>query len=300
FVHPQQRIDGKPVAWFGYWETADDLEINRDLFAQLENWAREQGAVALYGPIDFNTFSRNRLQLSDFGQSCFPGEPHNPEYYPRLLTQLGFDVERRYQSRYHLDAPALSREMLPRLQASRAALQDQFRITRLTPDYWLTHLDELYPLVDTIFRDNFAYTPISRQQFEANCGDAFARILCPHTSVLATTLDGEVAGFFLCFPDYSPLLRDSNPQRLSAQDLRFDTHRALLQGPTLALAKTGGVHPRFRQSGLFNWMGLELVVAVGDHYDTLCGALMREDNPSLRFGMICPLQRDYGLFSKTL
>jgi len=87
---------------------------------------------------------------------------------------------------------------------------------------------------------------------------------------------------------------------LSAQDLRFDTHRALLQGPTLALAKTGGVHPRFRQSGLFNWMGLELVVAVGDHYDTLCGALMREDNPSLRFGMICPLQRDYGLFSKTL
>lgn len=300
FVHPQQVVDGKPVAWFGFWETADLLAPNKKLFEQLEQWAREQGASALYGPIDFNTFGRNRLRLNDFDQSCFPGEPYNPHYYPRLLTELGFGIERRYQSRFHLQAPVLTDELQPRLQASRAALQDQFRITPLTPDYWLDHLDDLYPLVDTIFRDNFAYTPISRAQFGASCGEAFARTFCPRTSVLATTPDGDVAGFFLCFPDYSPLLRHANPQRLTLEKIRYDLHAQLLPQPTLALAKTGGVHPRFRQSGLFNWMGLELVVRVGMHYDLLCGALMREDNPSLRFGMICPLQRDYGLFGKTL
>ncbi len=300
FVHPQQIIDGKPVAFFGYWESANLPAPNHALFAQLEQWAKQQGAVALYGPIDFNTYGAYRLRLNDFEQSAFPGEPCNPDYYPQLLEALGFDITCRYQSRFHPDVKVLAQELQPRLQQVQNQLQDQFRLSLLTPDFWLEHLDELYPLVDVIFRQNFAYTPITLQQFRDSCGAAFAQKFCPRSSVLATTHNGDVAGFFLCYPDYSPLLRVANAQRIPASEIRFDVHAPQLPRPTLALAKTGGVHPDFRQGGLFNWMGMQLVTNVAAHYDTIAGALMREDNHSLRFGMICPIQRDYGLYCKPL
>lgn len=300
FVHPQQRIDDKQVAYFGYWETLDEVTVNQSLFAELEHWARGQGAVALYGPIDFNTYGAYRLRLNDFDQGTFPGEPHNPEYYPRLLQALGFGVSCRYQTRFHPDTRALALQLQPRLQQCRQQLQSQFQLTALSPDYWLSHLDELYPLVDVIFRQNFAYTPITRQQFYASCGEAFALRFCPRSSVLATTPTGAVAGFFLCFPDYSPLLRQRAVNPVAAADLRFDQHAHLLPTPALALAKTGGVHPDFRQSGLFNWMGMHLVEQVAEYYPRIAGALMREDNHSIRFGQVCPIQRDYGLFRKPL
>lgn len=300
FVHPQQRIDGKPVAFFGFWESTSALELNRELFRRLEQWAQQQGAAALYGPIDFNTYGAYRLRLNDFDQSCFPGEPYNPEYYPRLLGELGFEITCRYQSRFHPDVKVLAEELQPRLQTVHEQLQDQFHLSLMSADFWLDHLDELYPLVDVMFRQNFAYTPITLQQFRDSCGAAFAQKFCPRSSVLATTHGGEVAGFFLCYPDYSPLLRFANPQRIPASEISFGLHARQLPRPTLALAKTGGVHPQFRQGGLFNWMGMQLVTNVAAHYDTIAGALMREDNHSLRFGMICPIQRDYGLFCRFL
>lgn len=300
FVHPLQQIDGRPVAFFGFWETDNNLEVNRDLFAGLEAWARDQGAVALYGPIDFNTYGANRLRLQDFDKPCFPGEPYNPEYYPELLAQLGFDIVARYQSRYHPDVTTLGESLLPRLQQSREALAGSFQMKSLTPEFWLDNLDELYPLVDVIFRQNFAYTPIDRQQFGSMCGETFARRFCPRSSVLATTTDGAIAGFFLCFPDYGPLLRQAAGVRVDAAELNYADHYPLLPKPRLGLAKTGGVHPSYRQSGLFNWMGLQLVVNISHHYERLVGALMREDNPSQRFGQICPIPRDYGMFRKHL
>ena len=300
FIHPDQRIEGEPVAYFGFWETRNALAANRALFAALEAWVKAQGVKALYGPIDFNTYGNNRLRLNDFDQPCFPGEPYNPRYYPELLQQLGYQIACRYQSRFHPDTPALAQELQPRLQALRAQLEGQFDLQPLSADFWLSHLDELHPIVDRIFRQNFAYTPIDLDQFRVLCGAPFARRFCTRSSILATTKAGEIAGFFLCYPDYGPLLRQANANPMAAEAINYDEHFDRLPRPRLALAKTGGVHPDFRQSGLFNWMGMQLVENAAPHYETIAGALMREDNPSLRFGMVCPIQRDYGLFRKIL
>lgn len=300
FIHPLQQIDGRPVAYFGFWETLESGAGHQGLFAALEAWASSANAAAIYGPIDFNTYGANRLRLNDFDQPCFPGEPYNPHYYPHLLQQMGYELAVRYQTRLHPDTVVLAREMKERRQRQQAQLDGQFILQPLTPEFWLEHLDELYPLVDIIFRQNFAYTPVDRYQFELACGEAFAKRFCPRASVLATTREGDIAGFLLCFPDYGPLMRQCLASPVATEELRYTRHFDQLRSPRLALAKTGGVHPAHRQTGLFNAIGLELVENVSHHYDRIAGALMREGNPSLRFGQICPLQRDYGLFRKLL
>lgn len=279
-----QVIDGETAAFFGYWEGVDDLAVHERLFTALREWAREQGATRLYGPINFTTFNAYRLRLDRFEDGAFPGEPWNPPYYRQLIEQLGFDVRYRYLSTFNDTANVIDSIKADYLRV-KPQLEKAVALEIMTPELWMEHLDELYGFVDQVFGGNFAYTPISRQTFTAACGKPFANRLCPRTSVLAKARDGRIAGFFLVFPDYSPLLRQSTQLPVPAADITWARHYPALPRPRRGLAKTGGVHPDFRSLGLFTAMSCELSLRAEGIYDTLAATLVREDNPSRQFAL---------------
>lgn len=279
-----QQIDGARVAFFGFWESRDDLDANRRLFRALGDWAKAQGATRLYGPIDFSTFGSYRVRLDAFEAGAFPGEPWNPPYYPELLEQLGFSQRYRYLSTL-TDTESAAESIRADYLRVKPRLEQHVRLETLDGDFWMNNLDELYGLVDQVFGGNFAYSRLSREAFEQHCGRPFAERLCPHSSVLARSPDGRIAGFFLVYPDYAPLLRNGNPQRLPLAQVNFAEHFAQLPRPRRALAKTGGVHPDFRELGLFTAMGCELSLRAMAHYDELTAPLVREDNNSRQFAL---------------
>lgn len=297
---PGQTICGEPVAFFGFWEAVDQLAINQALFQAVETWAREHGAKRLYGPINFSTFGSNRLRLDNFAHGCFPGEPWNPPYYPELLAQLGYRCAMLYHS-----FPVPIADLIASAQFEHEQLQPmmaaaQLSIDTLSPALWLERLDDFYDLVDQIFGQNFAYTPIDRAAFRAAFGPGFASKLCPHASVIATSHDGRIAGFFLAVPDYAPVVRQGAlAQR--RDDFLFARDFAQLPRPRAILAKTLGVHPDFRGLGLSTVLTLELTRRAQAHYDTLIGALIREDNHSMRFPTRhIGAMRSYSLYEKAL
>ena len=275
----EQPVEGEPAAFFGFWESLDDPAPNRRLFQGLSDWARGQGAKHLYGPINFSTFGAYRLRLNAFEAGCFLGEPWNPPYYPALLESLGFALRYRYLSvlSYTRQVAASIR---PEYQRIKPRLDALVHLEALSGEVWMAHLDELYAFIDAVFGANFAYTPLSRGAFERHCGQMLADRLCPHTSVLARAHDGRIAGFFVTYADFSPLLRQGNPQRLPASSLKHAEHFELLPQPRRLLAKTTGVHPDFREHGLFSAMGCELALRAETHYQQIVGAMMREDNNS--------------------
>ena len=297
----EQLIDGEPAAFFGFWESIDDPAPNRLLFQGLRDWARGQGAKRLYGPIDFSTFGSYRLRLDAFDAGCFPGEPWNPPYYPALLESLGLRLRHRYFSTFdELTKAAASAR--PRYLRLKPQLDEVVRLVPMTGSFWMAHLDQLHALVDAVFGANFAYTPLSRTAFERHCGQALAERLCPHSSVLALAHDGRIAGFFLTYPDFSPLLRQGNPQRLPAVGLTLAEHFPLLPQPRQLLAKTAGVHPDFRKHGLFTALACEMLLRAEAHYQRIVGALVREDNNSRQFALrhTGSVLHHYGLYQSSL
>ncbi|MET1076638.1 MAG: hypothetical protein ABWY06_01320 [Pseudomonas sp.] len=279
-----QVVDGETVAFFGFWETLEDPAANQRLFQGLRDWAHGLGATRLYGPINFTTFGNYRLRLDQFEAGCFAGEPFNPPYYPGLLEGLGLDLRHRYLSTFN-QTGQIAASVGPDYMRVRPELQRLVSLEPLDGAFWMAHLDELYPFVDQVFGANFAYTPLSRQAFEQQCGQGLADRLCPHSSVLARAKDGRIAGFFLAYPDYGPLLRRDSPQQVSANSLSHAAHYPLLPTPRQLLAKTGGVHPDFRQHGLFTAMGSEVVLRAAPHYQRIVGAMVREDNNSRQFAL---------------
>jgi hypothetical protein len=296
-----QLVDGERAAFFGYWEGVESLAPHQRLFDALADWARAQGATRLYGPINFTTFGSYRLRLDAFERGAFPGEPWNPPYYAALMAQLGLEPRYRYLSTFNDTADVIA-TVGPDYQRVKPKLETVVEFAAMTPEFWLAHLDELYTFVDEVFGGNFAYTPISREAFGRQCGLPFAEKFCPRTSVLARGRDGRIAGFFLVYPDYGPLLRQgAGEQRISGAP-RYAGHFEQLPRPRHALARTGGVHPDFRSLGLFTAMSCELSLRAEGLYDVMVAPLVREDNNSRQFALRHGRahQHHYGLFQGVL
>ena len=304
FYNPDQLVEGKKVAYFGYWETLNSFNANKMVFDRFESWAKECGAEVIYGPINFNTFGLYRLRLTNHQNGYFPGEPYNPEYYPELMGQLGYGVSKRFYSWFGLQKGKVELAA-PMMEPALKNLEEQgVKFSRLTPDFWLNNLPEIFKNVDEIFKDNFAYTGISFEEFEKSFGQSFVSRFCPESSVLAMGPDNKIAGFFVAFPDYSPLVKQSAVHKISAAELNFNEHFKLLETP-MALGKSGGVSPAFRKSGLFSAMSYLMMQWLKPSYTYGAATLVREDNPSARVGKMFFSQpgdwsHEYALFSKDL
>jgi len=302
FFNGQQPIEGETVAYFGYWETVNDVELNREIFSEFFDWAKKKGATRVYGPINFTTYGDNRLRIDSFGESAFIGEPYNPDYYPSILEKLSFDKKFGYMSQIAPDVNQVIKLVSPAYHKMMQQIEGQFTVERLTGDIWMDNLDVLYPLVDLIFRQNFAYSPISEATFKKACGESFAKKLDPETSVLVRDAKGRIAGFFIVYPDYGELVNQSGKEQhaVTADTVNFAEHYPLLSEPRLALAKTGGVHPDYRSAGLFTLMSMQVTLWAEDRYERIAGAMVREDNHSLNYAKHGEIQRNYALFQRAL
>ncbi len=302
FHQPALRVDGRRVAFFGFWETtgegADDA-----LFARAVEWAKERGGQDLYGPIDFTTYGNYRVRLSveDEGARTFPDEPHNPATYPDLLGAQGFDLDQTYFTQVGTQTAGnmvadWKRPVLQRLEA------EGYAVRTLTHELWMERLKELHGLADAIFGGNFAYSPLTWPTFEAKCGEPFIRRACPHTSTVALAPDGSIAGFFLVYPHYGPVVCAAAEDRVAVSDLDYHRHAARAARDWRgAVAKTAGVAPRHRRKGIMDALTVGIFDRGDGRYDDWYGALIRKDNPSANFATGNTVgARWYGLYRRRL
>lgn len=295
------KIDGQRAGFFGYWEAApESREHQRALFAQAADWAKARGLDVLYGPINFSTYGQYRLRTEAApGSSCFIGEPYNPDYYPALLEATGVERAQGYVTQISDNATlgAAVRQKLPQVELLR---QRGFSIEPLTHERWLSHLPELHGMIDAIFGGNFAYTPLSYESFAQACGQRFIQKADPEASAIMMTPEGQVAGFFLLYPDYGPLVaRQAGDERVSPDALDFHTHahKAHALGSDAGILKTVGVRPELRRMGIMDALTAQIMDWANDRYARWIGALIREDNPSRNFGRAYLLdERGYQLY----
>jgi hypothetical protein len=302
FFDPAMQVDEQPIGAFGYWATIGDHEADRAVFEAAESWLREQGASAIYGPINFSTYSEYRLRLSAEPDAVtFPGEPFNPADYPARLEALGYTLDQTYFTQRSTTAM-----MLPVMEAREDELREVeaagYQVGPLSHETWLEHLGELYGLVDAMFSQNFAYTPLSQEQFEAYCGESFIRRACPHASSVVWGPDGDLAGFFLIYPHYGPLVvQAAGDARLSPGVLNYADHFDLLRplGPVGAICKTVGVAPNHRSHGLMTSMATSMFLRSSELYEWWYGALIRSGNRSGNYSEAATMMhRWYGLYRK--
>ena len=288
-IFPHDSTD----AYFGFWETANDLALNQRAFSGLEADARQRGRTVVRGPMNFNTFHRYRLRLNgapSWGR--FDREPVNPVYYPVLLDQLGFWVSSRFESRL------IRKETVPGVYRSKKQLLDElaqipFDFIPLNSETWQRCEAELFELVHQVFSANPAYKPISKTQFQLLYNRQYSEKLCPHSSVLfRDKQSGRLAAMSFCHPNYQSLVLPAGDAPNFARDFSRLEKKVLL-------VRSVGVHPAFRNQGLMSCLGAYGMLGFRELYDDVIFCLMRADNFSLHFSDGLPFETaQYALFEK--
>ena len=279
--HENIRLTGifphdSPVAYFGFWETTNDLQLNEVAFQLLETDAKRLKRSKIIGPINFNTYQQYRLRSGEMPSwKMFDREPVNPDYYNELLTKLNFIVKDSFESRL------IKKENIEDFYVSKEVLLDQidqlpYNFIKLTADNWSAYEEQIFEITTAIFEANPLYKKISFEQFRLLYNKDFAQKLCPHSSVLfQDRSSGQLAAISLCLPNYAALSNMKKP-------ISFRKDFTKLPEKIL-LAKTVGVHPKYRNNGLMNFLGIYGMLSFKKYYDEVIFCLMRTGNHSMHF-----------------
>jgi hypothetical protein len=304
FFDPANRIEGRHAAFFGYWETINDLQANVELFRNVEHWATQEGAEVLYGPVNFTTYGTCRLRVAvESGGVTFPGEPYNPPYYPPLLAALGFVPCQHYST------GVLSRDQLTIIcrhleQRHKNLVSLGYRFVPLGAPVWIENLPALNHLVDSIFRENLAYTLLNFESFSRIAGASLIRKACPFTSVMAYGPQGDTAGFILVIPHYGPLVvARADRERVGIGNLNYQDHLPLLSQARQpdVLLKTVGVSPSCRNIGLMSALIVEAFSRGMNRWNQWFTALIRSGNWSAKVAnRYVKIVRRYVLYRKEI
>ena len=283
------------VAYFGYWETIDDYQINVEVFKLFEADAAGRQRTHIIGPLNFNTFHNYRIRVGTVPSwGMFDREPVNPRYYQTILEQLGYSTHSTFESRL------IASRSIPHVYNNKKNFIQEvkkipFDFIPLNPATWSEFEDELYDLIHAIFSQNPFYKTISKEEYRLLYNLAFAEKLCPYASVLFKDREtGRLAAISLCHPNYSTLQLPEGDSPNYKRDFN------LLQKKVF-LAKSVGVHPDYRNKGLMNYLGAYGMLSFLQHYDEVIFCTMRSDNFSLHFTNSVQYEKaEYALYQKQL
>jgi GNAT superfamily N-acetyltransferase len=303
FFDPSLRIDERPAAFFGYWESTGDPDAERVLFDAVRAWATERGAEDLYGPIQFSTAHSYRIRVSiEPGGVPILGEPHNPARYGTAFEALGLSPVRRYETKvFDGDTRAMAAEAARPFRDR--ILADGYRLEPLGPETWAAHLRELHALVEEAFRAGFAYAPMRFEEFAVVAGKSLVRRIDPERSTIVYAPDGAVVGFALVYPHWGPLVvRGAGEARVRVSELDWRLHASRLAalGRVDWVLKTMAVAPHAARRGLGHALVArcaEEAIAAGVR---VFGALEREDAGSRRLSPAESASRWFVLYGQSL
>ena len=235
--------EGKPYGMLGFFEARDGFpEAVARLFEEAIAWLRENGAGAILGPMDGDTWHRYRLNVGPWDEPPFLLEPYNPPWYEALWTAAGFEVLERYHSKRVETAAVVSH-----LESKAGeALAAGYRLRPLDPSRFKAELGLIYELSRRIFDRNFLYTEIPRDEFLKIYAGARS-LLDPDLVLFARSPQGEDVGFLFAYPDRFRAVAAMRGERGLLAKLRYLRHRKPVDAVDF---KTLGVLPEHRRSGV--------------------------------------------------
>ncbi|MCO4746402.1 MAG: hypothetical protein KC912_16515 [Proteobacteria bacterium] len=276
-----QKHRGEPVVFFGFFECDGSSEVASALFDAAKVQARKWGGEILRGPRNLTRIEETGLMIDGFDQPSPMLSGHHPREYQALLEAEGFvkhhDVLAYDTPVYdeHGNARALPEKLVR--QADAVDLPG-LEVRSLSWMHVWRDLNLAYEVFVDAFRDVPENTPMPRSQF-LSVGIALLLVTNRHMLQIAT-VNGEAAGFALCFPELNGALHKGNG-RLGLRGVAKLAGGLRTMGT--ASFKLLGVLPAYRGSGLHAQLIRESINGVRSAgYDRVEASLIDERNGPMR------------------
>ncbi|MBN1259989.1 MAG: GNAT family N-acetyltransferase [Anaerolineae bacterium] len=197
---------GRRDAFFGFFESSDDMTVSRALFEAAFDWARRRGLERMLGSKGMIGADGCGILVEGFDYLPALGLPYNYPYYDALVKDAGFEKESDRLSGYftgRLTLPERFREIAGKVKARRGYRIKSFK-TKDEMRAWI-------PKVKAVYEDSFeggGFYPPTDAEMEKSARDIIS-VATPETIKLVLKED-EVIGFIFAYRNVGRALQKAN------------------------------------------------------------------------------------------
>jgi hypothetical protein len=284
----------KKSAFFGFFESVDNINAVRFLFEKIESDCRSAGAEFLEGPFNPNHYSELGILTDNF--NCHPAffETYNPPYYPTLLKGEGFDEYCQFHTRKNNDIFSTITKKYKSLNdevTSKYITIRKFNIFRFKRD-----LGILREINNDAFENNSFFLPLSIEEYKFSAKYLFL-VTSPGLIMIAEH-NGIPIGAAQFVIDINNLIRTYNGGIKAWQIPGFLWKRRKIKE---LIIFTAGVKKAFRKTRVFSVM-LKSAVKIFKDYSTISTTWISDENLGANLDDLLEMKPDkhFSIFSKHL
>ncbi len=246
------------LAFFGFFETEDDLEVAGALLDAASNFARTRGLATVYGPANPSLNDEVAMLVDPFDSPPLVKSSYNPAYYPRLVEAAGFaKVKDFYAFAMEADRPIPEKyERMVKLLSTRPEIKIQYPdINNLKPS-----LDLIKQVYNDAWSNNWDFAPMTEAEVDDLAIQLRPLIIPDFIPIIM--FNGEIAAMSIGLPDYNQVLK-----KLNGRLFPFGWATFLREKKRINQARlwTLGVMQKFRHQGLDALLYYESLLAARRH-----------------------------------
>jgi len=196
---------------FSWFDTIDDLEVAKALFAAAEDWGRQRGMETITGPHSFTDLDPYGTLIEGFEELGTIATIYNHPYYPRFAEQCGFVKDVDYVEFQALPPVGASLPEKTVKLAEWAQKRNKFRILkyRSIRQAKKERAAELFDVLDEAFEELYGTVPLSRRQKEYYV-NKYMSFVNPDFLEIAVNEKNEMIGFIISIPSLSRAFQRAN------------------------------------------------------------------------------------------
>jgi hypothetical protein len=192
-----------PTGFFGFFDTADDEEVARELLARAESWLRGKGMKRARGPLSLNINEELGCLVEGFDTPPYFMMPHHKPYQGALIEKAGYAKAKDFFAWSYRVGDGNKRvarghaeiKSLPEISYRTASMKDLDRDVEILVDVY-----------NDAWSDNWGFVPFTRSELQKMKAD-FKLLVMPEITCIVS-IDGEPAAVALALPNLNELVRD--------------------------------------------------------------------------------------------
>ena len=243
------EFHGERVAFFGFFECADDAEAARLLFDAAAEWGRERKMDILRGPANPSLNDEAGLLVDGFGSAPVFMMTYNPPSYPALLEGAGF-VKAKDLLAYWFDVGPEPQARLDRMSDRVRKNEPDVVVRKITKKSLEADLPKVREVYNSAWEKNWGFVPMTPDEMDFMAG-RLKPLLDEDFVFLAERRrkDGteEPVAFLMAMPDYNVAIAAAKGRLLPFGWLKFLLAQRKVK--TLRVV-TLGIKTEYRMRGL--------------------------------------------------
>lgn len=202
--------EDKKLVRFSRFDTIDDIEVSKALFAELERFAKENGREGIHGPWGFNDTDREGMLTSGYDEDGSYITIYNFPYYNEHMAKLGFSKESGWIES-EIIFPNEGDPNYERYVKLGNYVKNKFKLTEACEKYSMKQLikkygDSFFDCYNDAYKDLDMFVEI-KEDVKKQVLDQFAVMINKEFFSLLVDENEQVVAFFVMLPSFGKIIK---------------------------------------------------------------------------------------------